>query len=37
MQPRIDTTRVKPDAYKAMRGLQDPMSTPPDWNSPCGI
>ncbi len=23
MQPRIDTTRVKPDAYKAMRGLQD--------------
>jgi AhpD family alkylhydroperoxidase len=22
MQPRIDTTHVKPDAYKAMRGLQ---------------
>ena len=22
MQPRIDTTRVKPDAYKAMLGLQ---------------
>jgi hypothetical protein len=22
MQPRIDTSRVKPDAYKAMRGLQ---------------
>jgi AhpD family alkylhydroperoxidase len=23
MQPRIDTTRIKPEAYKAMRGLQD--------------
>lgn len=22
MQPRIDTTRINPDAYKAMRGLQ---------------
>jgi alkylhydroperoxidase family enzyme len=22
MHPRIDTTRISPDAYKAMRGLQ---------------
>jgi AhpD family alkylhydroperoxidase len=27
MQPRIDTTRIKPDAYKAMRGLQDYVDT----------